>query len=90
MKQGRIIQRGTQRQLSDSVGQVVWNCTVSEKNVEDISGRYVVSAISRIGENGAELRIISRTKPMPDAHPTDATLEDIYLYLTRKEQEGEL
>lgn len=89
MKQGRIIQRGTQRQLSDSVGQVVWNCTVSEKNVEDISGRYVVSNIKN-RENGAELRIISRTKPMPDAHPTDATLEDIYLYLTRKEQEGEL
>lgn len=89
MKQGRMIRRGTQRQLSDSVGQIVWNCTVSEKDVKDISERYVVSNIKN-RENGAELRIISRTKPMPDAYPTDATLEDIYLYLTRKEEEGEV
>lgn len=89
MKQGRMIRRGTQRQLSDSVGQIVWNCTVSEKDLKDISERYVVSNIKN-RENGAELRIISRTKPMPDAYPTDATLEDIYLYLTRKEEEGEV
>ena len=89
MKNGRMIRRGTQRQLSDSVGQIVWNCTVSEKNAEDINRRYIVSNIKN-RENGVELRIISDRKPITDAQPTDATLEDVYLYLTRKEQEGEL
>ena len=42
MKQGRIIRRGTPGWLSDSVGQIVWNCTVSEENVEAIREKYVV------------------------------------------------
>ena len=88
MKQGRIIRRGTPGWLSDSVGQIVWNCTVSEENVEDIREKYVVGNIKDRG-NSAELRIISGRKPMPDAVPAEATLEDIYLYLTREKQEGE-
>ena len=88
MKQGRIIRRGTPGWLSDSVGQIVWNCTVSEENVEAIREKYVVGNIKDRG-NSAELRIISGRKPMPDAVPAEATLEDIYLYLTRDKQEGE-
>ena len=45
MKQGRIICQGTQRQLADSVGNMVWKCTVSERDVEYFSEEYIVSNI---------------------------------------------
>lgn len=88
MKQGKMIRRGTQRQLADSVGQIVWNCTVPEDNMEYFREKYIVSNI-RNGENKAELRIVSDRKPAPDALPADTALEDIYLYLIRAEQEEE-
>lgn len=86
MKQGRIICQGTQRQLADSVGNMVWKCTVSERDVEYFSEEYIVSNIKKQGEE-AELRIVSEKKPVSNAVRQEASLEDIYLYLTRNTQE---
>lgn len=88
MKQGKMIQRGTQRQMMDSAGKIVWKCMVPEKNVEYFRKKYIVSNI-RNQENGVDLRIVSDRKPAPDAILADVTLEDIYLYFLGKKQEEE-
>lgn len=85
MKNGKILRKGTPRQLSDSVGQIVWTCTVPEQKVEENIGKYIVSNIKPQGEN-VELRIISREKPTLNAFPADAALEDTYLYLIHEEE----
>ncbi|OUP82064.1 ABC transporter ATP-binding protein [Lachnoclostridium sp. An169] len=89
MKEGRIIRKGTERELAEALPQIVWECRVSESSVEHFEKKYIVSNLRRSGDESGrevELRIVSEEKPTVDSIPREAVLEDIYLYLTRERQ----
>lgn len=83
MQSGKIIEKGTERELVDKVEQIVWKCVVPEQKVEELSRDFIVSNL-RHREEDVELRIVSEQRPTLDAVGTETTLEDIYLYLTGK------
>ncbi|MCM1086758.1 MAG: ABC transporter ATP-binding protein [Muribaculaceae bacterium] len=85
MKDGRIIQEGTEKQLAEGVKDCIWKCLVSEKEAERLNGKYVISNLKNHGEQ-VELRIVSTEKPTQDAQRLEASLEDIYLYYVQNEQ----
>lgn len=87
MKNGEIIQEGTEKELTEKVHGHVWKCIVSEEEAEKINGTYIVSNMRSSGEN-VELRIVSEERPTIDAEHVESTLEDAYLYLTQT-AEGE-
>ena len=86
MKKGEIIQKGTEQQLRESVRNIAWKSIVPVEDELRFRKKYIVSNLRRCGED-VELRIVSGKRPAPDAVPAEAALEDIYLYLTRKEEE---
>ena len=61
MKNGELIQEGTEKKIIEKVEGHVWKCVVSEKEAERIENLYIVSNMRNSGEN-VELRIISDRK----------------------------
>lgn len=86
MKDGKIIKKGTEPELSSSLEQIVWACRIPDHNVDKFTDKFIVSNI-KYCEEGAELRIVSAQRPTPDSISLKPSLEDIYLYLTRKKEE---
>lgn len=84
MKNGKIIKKGTEKQLAESMKQIVWKCNVSENEVADLSGKFIISNLRHHGE-GVELRIVSNEKPTSNSIAQEGVLEDFYLYLTRNQ-----
>ena len=82
MKNGELIQEGTEAELTEKVKGHVWKCIVSEKEAECLGQRFVVSNMRSNGEN-IELRVISEKQPMREAELLEGTLEDAYLYETQ-------
>ena len=87
MKNGELIQEGTEKKIIEKVEGHVWKCVVSEKEAERIENLYIVSNMRNSGEN-VELRIISKKQPVVNAKNVESTLEDAYLYHSQK-MEGE-
>ena len=79
MKNGELIQEGTEKKIIEKVEGHVWKCVVSEKEAERIENLYIVSNMRNSGEN-VELRIISKKQPVVNAKNVESTLEDAYLY----------
>ena len=86
MKNGELIQEGTEAELTEKVKGHVWKCIVSEKEDECLGQRFVVSNMRSNGEN-IELRVISEKQPMREAELLEGTLEDAYLYETQSAEE---
>ena len=82
MKNGELIQKGTEKEITASVKGCVWKCIVSEKDVQELNNKYIVSNLRNSGEY-VELRIISEVKPTVGAEAVECTLEDAYLYHTQ-------
>ena len=87
MKNGELIQEGTEKKIIEKVEGHVWKCVVSEKEAERIENLYIVSNMRNSGEN-VELRIISKKQPVLNAKIGESTLEDAYLYHSQM-MEGE-
>ena len=87
MKNGELIQEGTEKKIIEKVEGHVWKCVVSEKEAERIENLYIVSNMRNSGEN-VELRIISKKQPVLNAKNVENTLEDAYLYHSQM-MEGE-
>ena len=87
MKNGELIQEGTEKKIIEKVEGHVWKCLVSEKEAERIENLYIVSNMRNSGEN-VELRIISKKQPVVNAKNVESTLEDAYLYHSQM-MEGE-
>lgn len=83
MKKGELIISGTESQIIQKVDGHVWKCMISEQEMQRMNEEYVISNLRNIGED-VELRIVSEKKPMDGAISVQATLEDAYLYHTRK------
>ena len=75
MKNGELIQEGTEKKIIEKVEGHVWKCVVSEKEAERIENLYIVSNMRNSGEN-VELRIISKKQPVVNAKNVESTLED--------------
>ena len=82
MKNGELIQEGTEKEITDKVEGCVWKCIVSEKEAGQITSSFIVSNMRSSGEN-VELRIISERQPVAGAENVESTLEDAYLYHTQ-------
>lgn len=79
MKNGKVIQNGTEVQLSEEVKDCVWKCLVTEKEADELNKKYIVSNLRNQGEL-VELRIVAKERPTENAEIVEVTLEDIYLY----------
>ena len=82
MKNGELIQEGTEKEITDKVEGCVWKCIVSEKEAGQITSSFIVSNMRSSGEN-VELRIVSERQPVVGAENVESTLEDAYLYHTQ-------
>lgn len=83
MKQGNLVAQGAVQEIVSPVKDSVWECLVSEQDVEAFHKNYVVSNLKN-QENGVMLRVISEEAPTPGAEHVVPSLEDAYLYyLTR-------
>ena len=82
MKNGELIQEGTEKEITDKVEGCVWKCIVSEKEAGQIISSLIVSNMRSSGEN-VELRIVSERQPVAGAENVESTLEDAYLYHTQ-------
>ena len=83
LKKGRIENSGSITYLLKEIQNCVWECLVSEKDVNQIEQLYTVSN-RKYGEDGVVLRIVSKEKPFIDAKPVVPTLEDLYLFYFRE------
>ena len=79
MKDGKLIQNGTVDEIINSMPESVWVCTAEKKMADDMMKKYKISNL-KSDAKGAELRIISAKKPLPNAQRVPASLEDVFLY----------
>jgi ABC-type multidrug transport system ATPase subunit len=80
MNQGRIIYSGTPADLTRRAEGKVWRVPVSEEEMPLLRQRYPVTEVLRSPE-GIFLRVVAETVDHPAAMPTEATLEDAYVWL---------
>lgn len=79
MKDGQIVHKGTADVIIESMPEKVWSCFVEKPMVGEIMKKYKI-ANAKSEAYGAELRIISKEKPLPDAILVATSLEDVFLY----------
>ena len=83
MKNGQIMLSGDEAQILKEAEGCVWKCVVPENQVDSMDRKYVISNL-RNQANQVELRIVSTQQPTEDAEPVEVTLEDAYLFFTKK------
>lgn len=83
MKNGKMIQMGTEAQMLEEVNGFVWKCLVTEKEAAELNEKYIISNLRNQGEK-VELRIVSKEKPVEEAEQLEAGLEDIYLFYMQR------
>ncbi len=85
MKEGRLIHRGAPDAITHEIDGKVWECRVAPARAEELCSRYNVGNLKNVG-NKTILRIIKDEKPMEEAVPAEASLEDLYLYYFQEER----
>ncbi|WP_433389165.1 ABC transporter ATP-binding protein [Micromonospora sp. KLBMP9576] len=76
--QGRLLRRGTPEELLRTVAGHVWETVVAPDEVAAAQARHMVSRMVRTAD-GVRLRLLSTTRPGPDATQVPPDLEDAYL-----------
>ena len=84
MKEGRLIHRGAPDAITHEIDGKVWECRVDPARAEELCSRYNVGNLKNVG-NKTILRIIKDEKPMEEAVPAEASLEDLYIYYIKEE-----
>lgn len=79
MKDGAITMSGTPEALIASMPEAVWKCTVPKRQIDACLKQFKVSNVKTV-PGGAELRILSRSKPSENAEQAEPNLEDVFLY----------
>lgn len=79
MAQGRLLAFATPEDLLVTVRGKVWSWTIAGEDLTKARESYLVSSMVRTSA-GLALRVVSTTKPAPDATPADPSLEDAYLF----------
>lgn len=86
MKQGQIVADGTVEKLEQQIEGRVWSYAGTEEEVQELENRYLVANMHHYGGQ-TEYRIIADEQPFTQAVPVRGTLEDLYLYIFRTEQQ---
>ena len=79
MKDGKLIHNGSLEEIIKVIENKVFECSVNSSTAEYLMARYPIMNIRAEGEN-TFLRLVADEKPIEDASPVTATLEDLYLY----------
>ncbi len=82
MKNGQIMHISDESQLLEETAGCVWKCVVPEDRADELSKQHVISNLRNQADQ-VELRIVAENKPVENAVPAEATLEDAYLYFTK-------
>jgi multidrug efflux pump subunit AcrB/ABC-type multidrug transport system ATPase subunit len=80
MEKGKVKFMGTPRQMTEMAEGTVWQARVSGEEFESLRRSARIVHHLRDGDQ-IRVRILSRTKPLPDALPVTPTLEDSYMWL---------
>lgn len=83
MKNGQLMLIGDEEQILQEAAGCVWTCIVPQALADGLTGQHVISNLRNQADQ-VELRIISREQPVENAIPAQVTLEDAYLYFTKK------
>lgn len=86
MKQGQIVADGTVEKLEQQIEGRVWSYVGTEEEVQELENRYLIANMHHYGGQ-TEYRIIADEQPFTQAVPVRGTLEDLYLYIFRTEQQ---
>ena len=78
MKDGQFLHTGTPKEVAAAMSDKVWSLEVPADEVSKYNREYKV-ANSRVNPGGMLLRILSQTKPHPDAWEETPSLEDVFL-----------
>lgn len=79
MKDGSLVHHGTSQQLLAAAPTQVWVCTVPRAQTDQLLHQYPVVNLKTLPQ-GVQLRVLSQTPPVPEAHPAEMTLEDLFLH----------
>lgn len=88
MKEGEIKYSGTPEQIIASIPEHVWRVTVPRKYIEAVLKKYKVANVKNV-PGGAEVSILSVSRPFAEAVEEEVTLEDVFLYYFGEKAGGE-
>ena len=80
VREGRLVRLGPPESLLREARGVAWECVLSSREFEERRASLVVSSLVRRGD-GVHVRLVARERPLADASPAEADLEDAYLAL---------
>lgn len=84
LSNGELIAHVEPEKMLREVDGKVWICVVPIAKISELQGKYPISnSIQR--NDGVHLRVISDKRPSLDANGVAPTLEDAYLYATKKD-----
>ena len=84
MKDGKILQFGTAKEITKDLRGYVWECEVPERMAEQFALKYPVSSLRNMENGGVLLRVIAKERPSPAAIMAKPCLEDLYMYHFRE------
>jgi ABC-2 type transport system ATP-binding protein len=79
MAQGRLLAFAVPEDLLATVRGKVWSMTITSEALVKVRENFLVSSMIRTS-NGLAVRVVSTTKPSPDATAAEPSLEDAYLF----------
>ena len=79
LHEGHLLKYDTRTALCDELDGKVWALELQEADVPTELVHHTISNMAREGD-GIRLRIISETRPHPDAVSVEANLEEVFLY----------
>ena len=80
INQGRLLKKTSPEALLQTVEGWVWEWVVPSADLPQIRQSHLISSMSR-RPDGTRLRVVQERAPSMDAVPTQATLEDAYLWM---------
>ncbi len=79
MREGRLIEQGNVEKIAALAAGKVWRIHATPKEADKLQVSHLVSSMRR-REETVELRIVSESRPTPEAILAEPTLDDVYLY----------
>ncbi|MGM1045006.1 MAG: ABC transporter ATP-binding protein [Bacillota bacterium] len=87
ISKGKLMHHSDPDTLLQTVDGKVWEVIVSDQDVQALRKQWIISGTIRSGK-GMQVRIVSDTKPAPDARLITPAMEDAYLYCISDSQGG--
>ena len=88
MRAGSFVMRGAPGEVVAQVAGKVWECHVDARQADQLAAASCVSNVHYAADGHAVVRVVADERPAPGAHPLEPTLEDLYLYVFRNEEQG--